>query len=137
LLLATPYRNAIHLTFRSIKEDSMADRSAQPNGLAQSVAQGIQWIVRLLAIAAVIDCGVVGFRGGRIAILGTRLHGSLAHGLIWLFIAGGIGFGVFEVVALLLETATRPPSGSVAQPQKRQPQPMPPKRMQPQSSENH
>jgi hypothetical protein len=97
----------------------MTDRSSQQNGLAQGVALTVEWTVRLFAIAAVIHCGVVGFRGGRVAILGTRVSGSTAHGFIWLFIAAGIGFGVFEVVAFLVETAARTQGKAVAPQQPR------------------
>jgi hypothetical protein len=58
-------------------------------------------------IALTAWCAMVGFNGGRIPVFGNHVRGSGAHGLLWLFMVGSFAFGIFEVIALGIETAAR------------------------------
>jgi hypothetical protein len=70
---------------------------------ARQVAGTVQWLVGAVLLAAVAQCTIVGFRGGRIPIFGYRVRGTTGHGLLWLFIAGSFAFGIYVAVTVLAD----------------------------------
>jgi hypothetical protein len=72
--------------------------------VGQRIVNAVQWVVKVLLVVGVARCVIVGFSGGRIPFAGTHVQGNAGHGFLWLFIAGSVAFGIYQVISLLVDT---------------------------------